>query len=163
MREAKLPSVRPLYNWHRYYDPKIGRYVSSDPIGLRGGLNTYAYADNDPLGSVDPLGLRGTTGSWAGGSSGGWGGGGWTGNLLPGSQDQDRICTLPGRIGGAANSSRCIRQCCLMHDLCYQANGCNASSWFLTGPLPVSRCAACNMYAVVCVMVNSTNCDSCKE
>jgi len=45
------------YNYFRYYDSHSGSYVTSDPIGLRGGVNTYLYAKGSPLNHVDPFGL----------------------------------------------------------------------------------------------------------
>lgn len=45
------------YNGFRDYDPTSGRYVQSDPIGLLGGINSYAYTRNSPLINIDPFGM----------------------------------------------------------------------------------------------------------
>jgi RHS repeat-associated protein len=52
----------------RYYDPTIRRFISEDPIGLEGGINSYAFAEGDPVNGSDPTGLdpqgNGYTGCW---------------------------------------------------------------------------------------------------
>ncbi len=50
------------YNYFRDYDPGIGRYIQSDPVGLVGGLNSYLYALADPVRLLDPKGLQGLPG-----------------------------------------------------------------------------------------------------
>ena len=49
------------YNYFRDYDPSTGRYVQSDPIGLRGGISTYGYVGGNPMIWIDPDGLQQTS------------------------------------------------------------------------------------------------------
>ncbi len=68
------PEVDFYYMRNRWYEPKTGRFLSEDPIGLAGGINPYTYAGNDPVNGSDPTGLTGDCdtyvtgyGHWQGG------------------------------------------------------------------------------------------------
>jgi len=107
-------------NWMRDYDPYIGRYVESDPIGIRGGLNTYAYVDAKPLSYVDPSGLVFWNMFW-------------NGNMGPGFKPQEPGCDLVGGWPLYFNQNECMLQCCKEHDDCYTRFYCNISSWVPIG------------------------------
>jgi RHS repeat-associated protein len=69
------------YNWYRHYDPSIGRYIQTDPMGFINGPSLYTYVRSDPIGSIDPRGLwRVTVGGglgYGGAITYGYNGGQW--------------------------------------------------------------------------------------
>lgn len=56
------PETGLYYNYFRDYDPSVGRYIESDPVGLQGGINTYVYVEGNPLTFADMFGLSKTQG-----------------------------------------------------------------------------------------------------
>jgi RHS repeat-associated protein len=119
------------YNYMRDYDPAVGRYVESDPIGLDGGLNTYLYAQAQPLLHFDPYGLDAT--NWSnteggrsrrdGPTNGNWGGKCWSGGKYSCGKEK------PGNKPPTDSGDQCYKT----HDLCYTK--CEAYD-----PLCIAKC-----------------------
>jgi RHS repeat-associated protein len=131
----------------RYYDSKVGRFVTKDPIGFKGGINVYAYVGNNAVNRIDPMGLDDGW-SWYGG----WP---WNGSPIPGYWEQDNECSIPGSFGGNyLNNNPCTKQCCIDHDNCYKKYGCNMSSWAGSPYLLPGPCQVCNITLSICVPIN---------
>jgi hypothetical protein len=102
------------YNYFRDYDASIGRYVESDPIGLKGGLNTFGYVFQMPLAKSDRVGLAAcapwdTTCHNAMRAAG-----------LPVPMPFDSPC---GKQGGMKFPTFGFGQSCVEHDKCYDRCG----------------------------------------
>lgn len=112
------------YNWHRDYDPALGRYIQADPVGLAGGLNRYAYVEGNPVSRTDREGLvwQAILGIfWPSDANApgygdvvvpqndwdpivaivGWGAGGWVGNKIGGLLERRVLGQIIGGVGHA--------------------------------------------------------------
>jgi len=94
------------YNYHRDYDPLVGRYVESDPGGLRGGLNTYVYVADSPVDGIDLFGRYRVHGNWCGPD--------WTGGF---KSDFNNLTPSQRRNVKAAVDP--VDAACEKHDKCY--------------------------------------------
>ena len=135
------------YNYFRDYNPSIGRYMQSDPIGLQGGLNTYSYVGLNPIRYFDLYGLEVWDVDGIAGAEGKRYKPKGNGNLTNKFTPQDFVCTPPAH---AFDINECTKQCCVDHDNCYELYGCNATSWWgsLNGWSGV--CQVCNSEAERC-------------
>jgi RHS repeat-associated protein len=93
---------------YRAYSSVLGRWLSRDPIGERGGMNLYEDVQNDPINRIDPLGLLGFR------YYGNWGGPGWTGG-----QTRPYEELTPLEVANLAPPIDAQDRCYMEHDICF--------------------------------------------
>ena len=96
------PRPKQHYNYFRDFDPAIGRYLQSDPIGLKGGYNTYGYVASGPLTRIDLFGQD----YWIEGSVEGEGGHPFHRSVCVGQYAGPRTC-----ISFGVSEDGCLMNC----------------------------------------------------
>ncbi|MDO6570130.1 RHS repeat-associated core domain-containing protein [Gilvimarinus sp. 2_MG-2023] len=148
------------YNYFRDYDPGLGRYVQSDPIGLRGGINTFGYGYQNPLKFTDSYGLNveSCDHAWRPASAN-------TGYGLFGT-----VCGPAGDPRAASHiPDGPYSYACRKHDECYSTCGksklsCDLQLWALTGGSAIYFWAvAISETASQAYSKAQEDCDDCEE
>ena len=123
------------YNYFRDYEPGTGRYIKSDPIGLRGGPNTYAYVDAKPLMLVDPYGQSACESNCCANASWPQTEGGVVGGRVMCCKKQPVACVNPHVCDGLSNEACLIaKQCAARHEQYHIDNGHSDCSGQSDGP-----------------------------
>lgn len=100
---ADCLSEAACYYRARYYDPQAGRFVTEDPVRWGGGIDLYAYTENDPVNFRDPSGKKKVYGNWCGPN--------WTGGL--------KEPYNPAHASTYKKPIDAVDETCMHHDICY--------------------------------------------